>query len=173
MNIVLIGYRGTGKSTVGRRIARTLNKSFYDTDEMIQKRDGRVIKEIVEEDGWEFFRKEEKKVIGKLSSVRGSVIATGGGAVMDKKNLNILRRRGFFVWLTADVETIIKRIQKNNISYEQRPSLSQDDLYKETINILEERTPIYKKLADFTVDTSGKNIAGVEKEICSFLGFKF
>jgi shikimate kinase len=70
VNVVLIGYRGTGKSTVGRKIAHTLNRPFYDTDEMIQKRTGKVIKEIVEEGGWESFRKGEKKIIRKLSAVR-------------------------------------------------------------------------------------------------------
>jgi len=173
VNVVLIGYRGTGKSTVGRKIADTLKMPFYDTDALIQKRTGRVIKEIVEEGGWEAFRKEEKKVIRGLSSIRGSVIATGGGAVMDEGNLTILKRRGFFIWLTADVGTIIERMEKDKISDEQRPSLSKDDLYRETADILAMRMPVYSDLADFTVDTSGKNIDRVAREICRVLGFEF
>lgn len=173
VNVVLIGYRGTGKSTVGRKIAHTLNRPFYDTDEMIQKRTGKVIKEIVEEGGWESFRKEEKKIIRKLSAVRGSVIATGGGAVMDEGNLKILRKRGVFIWFTADVRTIIERMEKDKISHEQRPSLSKDDLYRETVNMLELRMPVYSDLADFTVDTSEKDIDEVAGEICRILSSEF
>ncbi|MDO9528033.1 MAG: shikimate kinase [Syntrophales bacterium] len=174
MNIILIGYRGTGKSTVGRKLADTLNIPFYDTDELIQKRTGRVIKEIVEEGGWGSFREEEKKIIRGLSSVRESVIATGGGAVMDEENLNVLRKKGVFIWLTADVRTIIERMEKDKISDEQRPSLSKDDLYKETANMLEMRMPVYRQLADFTVDTSEKDIDVVADEVCLFSSeFKF
>ncbi len=172
MNVVLIGYRGTGKSTVGRKIADILKMPFYDTDELVRKRTGRVIKEIVEEGGWGSFRKEEKKIIRRLSSVRGSVIATGGGAVMDEGNLNILRKRGVFIWLTADVGTMIERMEKDKISDEQRPSLSKDDLYRETADMLELRMPVYSDLADFTVDTSGKDIDGVAGEICRVLNRK-
>jgi len=172
VNVVLIGYRGTGKSTVGRKIADILKMPFYDTDELVRKRTGRVIKEIVEEGGWGSFRKEEKKIIRRLSSVRGSVIATGGGAVMDEGNLNILRKRGVFIWLTADVGTMIERMEKDKISDEQRPSLSKDDLYRETADMLELRMPVYSDLADFTVDTSGKDIDGVAGEICRVLNRK-
>jgi len=92
---------------------------------------------------------------------------------MDEGNLTILKRRGFFIWLTADVGTIIERMEKDKISDEQRPSLSKDDLYRETADILAMRMPVYSDLADFTVDTSGKNIDRVAREICRVLGFEF
>ena len=169
MNIILIGYRGTGKSTVGKKIAKSLQIPFYDTDKLIKKRTGRIIREIVEERGWGVFREEEKEVIRKLSSVRESVIATGGGAVMDEENLNILKKKGVFIWLTADIRTIIERMEKNKVSDEQRPSLSKGDLYGETANMLEMRIPVYRQLADFIVDTSKKDIDEVVNEVCKFL----
>jgi shikimate kinase len=168
VNIIVIGYRGTGKSTVGRKIAESLQISFYDTDELIKKQTGKTIKEIVEEKGWESFREEEKEVIRELSSVRESVIATGGGAVMDEENLNILKKKGVFIWLTADIRTIIERMEKDKVSDEQRPSLSKGDLYRETANMLEMRIPVYRQLADFVVNTSKKNINEVVDEVYLF-----
>ena len=168
VNIILIGYRGTGKSTVGKKIAESLQIPFYDTDELIKKHTGRIIREIVEERGWESFREEEKKVIRELSSVRESVIATGGGAVMDEENLNILKKKGVFIWLTADVRTIIERMENDKVSDEQRPSLSKGGLYRETADMLEMRIPVYRQLADFIVDTSKKNINEVVDEVCLF-----
>jgi len=169
VNIVLIGYRGTGKSTVGRKVAERLQIPFYDTDELVKKQTGKTISEIVEEKGWESFRREEKEVIRRLSTIRKSVIATGGGAVMDEENLNILKKEGVFIWLFADVRTIIGRMGSDKISGEQRPSLSDSDLYKETSDMLEMRMSIYRQLADFIVDTSKKDINEVVDQVCRFL----
>ncbi|MBE9546675.1 MAG: shikimate kinase [Proteobacteria bacterium] len=168
MNIVLIGYRGTGKSIIGRRIAERLQIPFYDTDELIKKHTGKTIREIVEEKGWEAFRKEEKETIKRLSTVKKSVIATGGGAVMDEENLDVLKKMGVFVWLSADVGTIIERMGRDKVSGEQRPALSDNDLYRETVDVLEMRTPIYRRLADITIDTSKKSIDEIVDEVCRF-----
>jgi shikimate kinase len=93
---------------------------------------------------------------------------------MDEGNLKILRKRGVFIWLTADVRTIIERMEQDKISHGQRrPSLSKDDLYRETVNMLELRMPVYSDLADFTVDTSEKDIDEVAGEICRILSSEF
>lgn len=169
VNIVLTGYRCTGKSTVGRRLAERLQVSLYDTDELIKRQTGETIAEIVEKGGWEAFRKEEKEIIRGLSTIKGSVIATGGGVVMDKENRNILKKIGTIVWLTADIRTTIERMRKDENSNEQRPSLSDNNLYKETSDILEMRIPVYRQLADLTVDTSEKDIDEIMDDICRFL----
>ena len=168
VNIILIGYRGTGKSIVGKKIAKRLQIPFHDTDELVKEHTGRTIREIVEEKGWEAFRKEEKEVIKRLSTAEECVIATGGGAVMDEENLDVLKKKGVFVWLSANVGTIIERMGRDGVSSEQRPSLSDNDLYRETVDMLEMRTPIYRRLADFIIDTSKRNIDEIVDGVCLF-----
>jgi shikimate kinase len=142
---------------------------FCDTDELVKKHSGKTVREIVEEKGWESFREEERAVIRGLSPLADAVIAAGGGAVMDAENREALKRNGLFLWLTADVRTIVERMENDRVGGEQRPPLSSDALEKETSEILKKRTPIYRKLADFTIDTSGKEIDAVADEACSLL----
>ena len=169
MNIILIGYRCTGKTSVGRKLSERFHIPFYDTDELIKEHTGKTIREIVEEKGWESFRKEEKAVIRGLSSLADTVIAAGGGAVMDPENREALGRNGLFIWLTADVRTIVERMKNDTAVGEQRPPLSSGGTERETSKILEKRTPIYRQLADFTVDTSGKEIDAIAEEVCNLL----
>lgn len=169
MNIVLIGYRCAGKTSVGRKLSERFHIPFYDTDELIKKHTGKTIREMVEEKGWQSFRKEEKAVIRGLSSLAGTVIAAGGGAVMDPENREVLGRNGLFIWLTVDVRTIVERMKKDPAGGEQRPPLSSDGIESEISEILEKRTPIYQGLADFTVDTSGKEIAAIAEEVSNLL----
>ena len=167
MHIILIGYRGTGKTSVGRKLAEKLKLPFYDTDQMIIDRIGKTIKEWVEEKGWESFRQEEKAVIRVISSLDCGVIALGGGAVMDPENREVLRQKGLIVWLTADVQTIIKRMKSDPDNKDNRPPLSEKDWENETQELLTQRSPVYQGLADFSIDTDGKNIEGVTEEICN------
>jgi shikimate kinase len=169
MKIILIGYRCTGKTSVGKKLSERFQIPFYDTDELIQRHTGKTIKEIVEETGWDFFRKEEKAVIRGLPSLADTVIAAGGGAVMDAKNRKSLGRNGIFIWLTADVRTILERMKNDTAGGQQRPPLSNDGMEMETSKILEKRVPIYRQLADFTIDTSGKEIDAIAEEVCNFL----
>ena len=142
---------------------------FYDTDELVKNHTGKTIREIVEEKGWETFRKEEKAVVRGLSSLVDTVIAAGGGAVVDAENREALKQKGLFLWLTADVRTIVERMENDRVVGEQRPPLSSDALEKETSEILKKRTPIYRQLADFTIDTSGKEIDAIADEACNLL----
>lgn len=169
MMIVLIGYRGTGKSSVGKRLALRLQAPFYDTDDLIEVAVGRSIREIVAEAGWDGFRTREKKVIQELSARKKAVVATGGGAVMDEENAKILKNSGIVIWLYADVKTILQRIARDSTSGEKRPSLSGEDISRETAAILQKRTSVYKSLADFTVYTDEKRIDDIVDEICQFL----
>lgn len=172
MNIVLIGYRCTGKTSVGKKLSERFHIPFYDTDKLIEKHAGKTIREIVQEKGWESFRKEEKAVIRRLSSLAHTVIAAGGGAVMDAENREALGRNGLFIWLTADVRTILQRMENDMAGDEQRPPLSSDSMERETSKILKERTPIYHGLADLTVDTSGKEIDAIAKEVSDLLAHR-
>ena len=170
MNIILIGYRCTGKTSVGKKIAERLAFPFYDTDEIIQRHTGKTIREIVDEEGWDAFRVTERAIIKTLPSLADAIIAAGGGAIMDAENREVLRNNALCVWLTADVRTIVERIRTDRASNAQRPPLSSDGLERETTEILESRRPLYQELADATVDTSGKAIDAIVDEVLSALG---
>lgn len=165
MNIVLIGYRGTGKTSVGEALSRRLGRSFYDTDAYIEEKLGRSISDAVAAKGWAFFRAMEKEAIAEIAAFQHSVIATGGGAVMDKDNVDRLRENSSFVLLTADINTIIERIQRDDRSSGQRPALLNDDIRRETETLLKHRMPVYKQVADFCVDTTNLTIDEVVERI--------
>lgn len=168
-NIVLLGYRCTGKSSAGMKIAERLGMSFFDTDHLIVEQSRMSITELVNKGGWSLFRRKEKDVIKKLAATAGSVIATGGGAFEDPENGERLKRTGLFIWLYADAKTVIQRMESDDMSIHQRPSLSADDLYTEVVTTMGQREPVYRQLADFTVDTSTKTIESVVDEICTFV----
>ena len=163
--IRLIGYRCTGKSTVGRRLAENLGWPFYDTDRMIVERIHRTIKAWVEEKGWPAFRLEEKEVIQTIPGNRPAVVALGGGAVLDRENRERIREGGRVVWLTADLDTIMERMGRDPQNDDNRPSLSPKGRREEIEEILMQRIPLYRQTADVTVDTRGKSIEAVVSEI--------
>ena len=173
MNIVLIGYRGTGKTAVGRALSKSLGMSFYDIDTYIEEKLGRPISDMVAGEGWAFFRAREKEAIREISSFEDSVIATGGGAVLDKDNVACLRRNGSFVFLKADIDTMIQRIERDDSSSQQRPKLLNCGLYEETGALLNERMPIYEQVADFSVDTTNLAIDEVVERIVQRLHVMF
>jgi shikimate kinase len=155
MNIVLIGYRGTGKSTVGRLLAERLGRALVSTDREIVKRVHRSIPEIVAQEGWEYFRDLESDVCRELAGHDQLVIDTGGGAILRTKNVEALKRNGTVFWLTASVETIRKRIGRDN----QRPSLTGTKSFVEEIqDVLRERTPKYHAAADHVIVTDDRSI---------------
>ncbi len=167
MNIVLIGYRGTGKTVVGTGLSKRLGRAFYDADAYIEKQVGRSISNMVAAEGWPFFRASEKEAIQELAALKDCVIATGGGAVMDKDNVCCLRNKGFFVLLTADINTMIERIKQDEASSQQRPKLldSGSDLRKETEELIKQRMPTYQQVADLSVDTTSLIIDEVVETI--------
>lgn len=169
MNIVLIGYRGTGKTVVGKALSRRLERPFYDADAYLEEKLGRTIRDMVAGQGWPFFRAREKEVIREIAAKDDCVIATGGGAVMDKDNVARLRDKGTFVLLKADMDTMIRRILGDESSPQQRPKLSEGDIYEETERLLRQRMPIYEDVADFSVDTSNLTIDGVVDQIVRYL----
>ena len=109
-------------------------------------------------------------MVHKVAGLQGCIIATGGGAVRDERNTDVLKRQGVFIWLSADVETIVERIRNDLGSEERRPSFSHDDIFRETEEVLEKRIPVYSKLADLSVQTAGANIEEVVAGILRFLG---
>lgn len=166
MNIVLIGYRGTGKSTVGKIIATRLGRSIVSTDAEIVKRMGQSIPEIVAEHGWDYFRDLESQVCKELAGRDGLVIDTGGGAILRAQNVELLKKTGTLFWLTASVDTIIQRIGRDT----QRPSLTGTKSFVDEIeDVMRERTPQYEAAADHRIATDGRSIMQIADAILAGL----
>jgi shikimate kinase len=154
MNIVLIGYRGTGKSMVGRQLAVRLGRVLVSTDEEIVKRAQRTIPEIVSQEGWDYFRDLESEICSEIASRDQLVVDTGGGAILRAQNVEALKANGTVFWLTASVETIARRIGSGN----QRPSLTGTKSFVDEIqDVLRERTPKYQAAADHIIVTDGRS----------------
>ena len=169
MNLILIGYRACGKTCVGKKISGSLGLSFHDTDELIQRKTGKTVREIVQEGGWPAFRKSESAAIGEVARQDGVVIALGGGAVMEPGNVEALKGKGCFVWLQAEEETLRQRMRGDGASPEQRPPLMIPGKEDEK-ELLAKRGPVYRALADLIIDTTGKSVDEVAREILTALG---
>ena len=165
MNIVLIGYRCCGKTTVGRLLARKLGREFLDTDRLIEAKTGIPIDSYVSQNGWQDFRAVEKEVVEAIASRDGSVISTGGGVVIDQGSVGNLRKTGWVVWLDTNAPDIKDRMTKEGKAGRLRPSLSGGGPLDEIDEILNERTPFYELARDYTVDTNGQTPEEVAQEI--------
>ena len=150
-------------------LADKLRLPFYDTDELVEQEAGMSIRDMVADKGWAYFRKREREIIRKLALLQRGVIATGGGAVMDEGNCDILKKHGLLIWLRADVMTMVERMRDDAASEERRPSFLHDDIFRETEDVLKERLPVYRGLADFSLNTKGKNIDEIVNAVCRFL----
>ena len=166
MNLYLIGYRGTGKSLVGRRLSVALGWGFVDMDAELCGRLSATIREFVDRRGWPVFRREEKALLAELNARRGLVVSTGGGVVLDGGNVQGMRRHGKVVWLTASAETIRKRLVADESSADSRPALTDAaSLAAEIERTLAERVPLYRRAADFSTPTDGRTAEAVCRTI--------
>ena len=158
MNIVLIGYRCCGKTSAGKYIAEKLNRTFLDTDELIREKVSVGIDDIVSRHGWDHFRELERDVIQEVSSHDNLVVATGGGVVTDRRNIENLKKNGVIIWLYTDLKTIKKRMQEDTGTGENRPSLTGMDSLDEIECVMKEREPLYESAADVSIDTGSMRV---------------
>jgi shikimate kinase len=161
MNIILIGFMGVGKSAVGHLLASELELNFLDTDELIEKTEGRKIGEIFALDGEPYFRQVETETLKTLQDYDNFVLSTGGGVVLKEENVALLKSIGPVVLLKADSDIIYGRIKNEK----HRPLLEVADPKAEIVKILESRDPYYSKAADYAVDTSKLTPEAAAKEI--------
>lgn len=160
-NVFLIGPMGAGKSAVGRQLARLLHLVFADSDEEIEARTGVDIAFIFEKEGEEGFRKREAKVIDDLTQRDGVVLATGGGAIVDPQNRSHLGARGFVIYLQTTVDQQLARTRKGR----ERPLLDNDDPRAILEALMATREPMYREIADLTIETDGRKVRAVANEI--------
>ena len=173
MNIILIGMRGSGKTTVGKILARRLGRELVEMDELIARRAGLSIAEIVEKYGWEKFRDIEEEVTSEVAEQDNIVNASGGGVITREQNMVKLKKNGILVWLKADVDTLLERVGEDS----QRPLLVGKTQREDVEITLKEREALYQKAADLVVDTENKTpekvaeaiIKSLEK-ICCLIG---
>ena len=151
MNLVLVGYRGTGKSTIGKMLAADLDLHYVCLDDEIVVRAGRSIPEIVAAFSWDHFRDLEEQVVKDCMSRDGQLLDTGGGVITRPSNIRRLRENGIVFLLTATVEDIVDRIGSD----QGRPSLTGSKSFTDEVaEVLRAREPLYRQAAHFTIDTS-------------------
>jgi shikimate kinase len=168
-NLVLIGYRATGKTSVGARLAEALHCPFVDLDQVLVREAGRSVADIVAQNGWSEFRRLEKELVARYRDSRGQVLATGGGVVLDPDNVAALRKNGILIWLTAEPAAIQARLAQDQPRDANRPSLTGADTVQEVTAVLAERAPLYQAAAQMSVDTTHRSVSQVVKLVLEAL----
>lgn len=166
MNVILCGMMGSGKTTIGVKIAEKTGRRWYDTDGVIVDRYGKI-SDIFEYYGEEYFRKIETEVVKELSVQNDLIISTGGGLVLKEENTELLKKNGKIVFLRAKKETLAGRLKVDGT----RPLLQAktESILERLDKLLQERSPIYERVADFTVDVDGKMPNEIAEEIIDVL----
>jgi shikimate kinase len=168
-NLVLIGCRATGKTSVGTRLAEVLQRPFVDLDQVLVREAGRSVADIVAQGGWAEFRRLEKELVARYRDAQGQILATGGGVVLDPDNVAALRENGILIWLTADPAAIQARLAQDQPRDANRPSLTGGDTIREVAEVLEARAPLYQAAAQMIVDTTHNSVAQVVELVLAAL----
>jgi len=165
-NIILVGPMGSGKTTIGRRLSKSLNLVFYDADHEIIHTTGVSIDHIFDVEGEKGFRNRESEVLKKLCDMSNIVLATGGGAVILEGNRELMKKSGLVVYLSSSVDQILRRTAKAKT----RPLLEKSNNRRKTItDILESRASLYEEVASLTINTNGRKLNEVIDEIIEAL----
>ena len=152
---------GAGKTTIGRQLAKSLGRKFFDSDKEIEKRTGASIPLIFELEKEEGFRKRETAMLKELAGKEDIVMATGGGAVLKKQNREVLSKRGFIIYLNVPEEQLVRRTARDK----NRPLLQTKDPAKTIKELLEKRDPLYREVADLILDTTGLSVTQVVSKL--------
>lgn len=165
-NIFLVGPMGAGKTSVGRFLARHLNKIFYDSDEEIEKKMGVSLSWIFDLEGLSGYRQREMKIIDELSSLTSIVLSTGGGCVETPEVRDMLHERGSVIYMEVSLQTQLDRLRRDK----KRPLLQGENPEKVLIQLWEEREPFYEDIADLIVITDNRSVRDVCEHILAWIG---
>lgn len=172
MNVFLIGYRGSGKTTVAAALAEKLGWEWLDADAELERLAGKTIKQIFDEQGEAAFRETEAAIVADLVREDGRIIAWGGGVVLREENRRLLAGRGKTVWLQASPESLLRRIASDNTTAARRPNLTGQGGLAEIRTLLAERTPLYAACADLTIDAENTPPVEIARQIIAELGLQ-
>jgi shikimate kinase len=170
MNLTLIGYRGTGKTTVAQLLAARLGWQWFDADVELERQAGKAIKQIFAEGGEAAFRDWEEQIVAELTAKSNVVIAMGGGAILRPRNRVAIKTGGKTAWLTAQASTLLARIDADATTAERRPNLTAAGGLAEIEQLLAVREPLYRDCADCIVATDGRSPESIAEEIVRALG---
>jgi shikimate kinase len=151
MNLFLIGYRCSGKTTIGLAIAAEMHWPFVDSDLRLINDSGKQINDIIDTEGWDAFRRMERSILKQICSKDRQVVATGGGVVLDDDNIKAMKTSGMIVWLEASAETIQQRMLQDKNTEKFRPALTDKGRMEEIEDMLLKRNPLYESASDFCV----------------------
>jgi shikimate kinase len=165
-NIFLVGMMGAGKTTLGKALARRLQREFIDTDKLLVERTGVSVTTIFEIEGEESFRRRESAVIAELAQRSGLVVATGGGVVLSAENRRVMRENGTVVYLRARVDSLWERTRQDT----SRPLLRTPNPRATLAELLEQRDPLYREAAHLVVDTGFQSAATLVARVVTALG---
>lgn len=164
-NLFLIGPMGSGKSSIGRRLAQHFDMPCVDLDACIEERTGASVATIFEVEGEAGFRRRESDLLAELAERNGIVLATGGGTVLASANRTLLREHGFVLWLETSVEQQLQRLARDR----QRPLLIAPDRRERLQQLARERDPVYRELADFAASSEGESCQHAAARIATLL----
>ncbi|MGB7344391.1 MAG: shikimate kinase [Pirellulaceae bacterium] len=168
-HIYLTGYRGTGKTSVGKILAHRLDRQLVDLDDRVEAAAGKTIREIFDEGGEKSFRDWESKCLKLVTSETNGVIALGGGAILRESNRDLIASSGICFWLDADAATLAERIFGDQSTHSRRPALSDLDPADEIRHLLAQREPLYRAVSKHRIETTGKTIDAIAAEIHELL----
>jgi shikimate kinase len=164
-NIVLIGLMGSGKTSIGKQLAHSLEKKFIDTDQVIELKTGVAISTIFELEGESGFRQRESILLEELLNQKNLIIATGGGVILKEHNRVILKKLGDVVYLRSSCDDLAKRLKNDKT----RPLIQNVDLHSRLNELFGERDTLYQSVADYIIETKNKRILDIKKEILGLL----
>ena len=164
-NIVLVGFMGSGKTSVGKRLSMALKREFIDMDDFIEKREGMTINEIFAQKGEPYFRSLEKELCVRFAAGGGKVIATGGGVIKDSENVKNLKKSGIIFYLKSTPEKIAENLKNDDT----RPLLAVEDKTAKIAELMSERERFYNACKDIEIDVSQKEIDETVAEVLEYM----